>query len=111
MACFSTHPPASSDSNKKRKADESLVLSDNEKNQDSFPSFLVVESVDGQPIKLSIFGIQKLLKCAVGDVKSAMKLRGGAVLVEVTSKKEAERALNMTTWVDVAVKVTPHRSL
>jgi len=33
-----------------------------------FPRFLIVASKDDNPIILLIFGIQKLLKCAVGDV-------------------------------------------
>jgi hypothetical protein len=55
--------------------------------------------------KYSIFAIQKLLKCAVGDVKSPKKLRNGAVLIEVTSKAQADKALKMTNWIDVQVKV------
>jgi hypothetical protein len=69
----------------KRMADESIVPPDDD-NGGNFPSFIVVEAADGQPIKYSIFAIQKLLKCAVGDVKSAKKLRNGAVLIEVTGR-------------------------
>jgi hypothetical protein len=87
-----------------------IVLSDDD-NDGNFPSFIVVEAADGQPIKYSIFASQKLLKCAVGDVKSAKKLRNGALLVEVTSKAQANKALKMSTWIDVQVKVSPHRSL
>jgi hypothetical protein len=91
----------------KRLADESIVLSDD----DSFPSFIVVEAANGQPIKYSIFAIDKLLQCAVGDVKSAKKLRNGGVLIEVTSKAQADKALKMTNWTDVQVKASPHKSL
>jgi len=38
-----------------------------------FPRFLIVALKDDRPIKLSFFGIQKLLKCAVGVVKGAKK--------------------------------------
>jgi hypothetical protein len=103
-------PNANDRKRQKRVADESIVLSDDD-NDGNFPSFIVVEAADGQPIKYSIFAIQKLLKCAVGEVKSAKKLRNGAVLIEVTSKAQADKALKMTTWVDVQVKVSPHRSL
>jgi hypothetical protein len=74
----------------KRLADESIVFSDDD-NDVNFPSFIVVEAADDQPIKYSIFAIQKLLKCAVGDVKSAKKLRNGPVLIEVTSKAQADK--------------------
>ena len=97
----------------KRQADHSFIVSDDEdlNSINEFDSFLVVEPADNKVINLSIFGIQKLLKCAVGDVKSAKKLRSGAVLIEVSSKQQADNALKMKTWVDVPVKVTPHRSL
>jgi hypothetical protein len=113
--------PTSNDRKKKRKANESIVVSDHESHamtdeendaEDSFfPTFLVAEATDGQPIKLSIFGIQKLLQCAVGEVKSAKKLRSGSVLIEVCSKTQADRALKLNHWVDQPVKITPHRSL
>jgi hypothetical protein len=91
-----TNPPAVERKRQKHGADNSLILPDDEPDN-NFPSFIVVESTNGQPIKLSIFGIQKLLKCAVGDVKSAKKLRNGSVLIEVACKAQADRALSMTT--------------
>ena len=103
-----TNPP--SNDSKKRKADESLILAE-DNSIVGYPTFLVVETGSGQAIDLSIFGIQKLLKCAVGEVKSAKKLRNGSVLIEVASKAQAENALKMQNWVGVPVKVTPHRSL
>jgi hypothetical protein len=76
-----------------------------------FPTYLVAEATDGSPIKLTIFGIQKLLNSAVGLIKSAKKLRSGSVLIEVSNQSQADRALKMTTWIDQPIKVTPHRSL
>jgi len=61
-----------------------------------FPRFLIVALKDDQPIKLSSFIIQKLLKCAVGlvgDVKEAKKLRNRNVLIEVKSKSQADNTL------------------
>jgi hypothetical protein len=49
----------------KRLADNSLVVRDDESDT-SFPSFIIIEPSDNHTIKLSIFGLQKLLKCAVG---------------------------------------------
>ena len=103
-----TNPP--SNDRKKRRADDSLVISDND-DSGSYPSFLIAEPTTDKQIDLSIFGIQKLLKCAVGDVKNAKKLRNGSVLIEVASKAQAENALKMQNWVHTPVKVTPHRSL
>jgi len=70
-----------------------------------FPRFLIVASKDDQPIKRLIFGIQKLLKCAV-----AKKLCNGNVLIEVESKSQEDNILAMNTWVDKAITVTSHRS-
>ena len=66
---------------------------ENESHEDNFPRFLVVASKDGQPIKLSIFVIQKLLKCAIGEIKEAKKLRNGNVLIAVNTKSQANNAL------------------
>ena len=97
---------------KKRKQHDSVDLtSDDEGRNTNFPRFLVVSARDEQPIKVSIFGIQKLLSCAVGEVKEANKLRNGSVLIEVKTKLQADNALSMSTWVDQAITVTAHRSL
>ena len=109
MNTNTTNP--SSNDRKKRRADDSLIISDDDYNANSYPTFLVVEPNNDGKIELSIFGIQKLLKCAVGDVRNAKKLRNGSVLIEVASKAQADNALKMHTWVNTPVKVTPHRSL
>jgi len=57
------------------------------------PRFLIVASKDDQLIKQSFLGIQKLLKCAVGDVKDAKKLCHGNVLIEVKSKSQVDNTL------------------
>ena len=95
---------------KKRKADETLNLAVDD-NSDSFSRFLVVTANNLEPIPYNIFAIQKLLKCAVGDVPSAKKLTNGSVLVEVASKQQERNTLKMKTWVDTPISVSPHRSL
>ena len=97
-----------SDQSKKRRTEDVLTLSDDES---TFPRYLVVSSTDELPITLSIIGIQKLLSCAVGDIKSAKKLRNGSVLIEVRNKNQADAALQMANCVSQPVKVTAHRSL
>ena len=54
---------------------------------------------------------RKVIQMAVGNIKTAKKLRNGSVLLEVSSKVQADRALAMTNWIDTPVKVTAHRSL
>jgi hypothetical protein len=97
-------------SQKKRKANDVLTLADEDENS-SFSKFLVVTANNHEPIKFSIFTIQKVLKCAVGEVSSAKKLYNGSVLVEVVSKAQEKSALAMTKWIDTPISVSPHRSL
>jgi hypothetical protein len=104
-----TNPTTIEQSSRKRPAP--AVQSSDEETDVSFPHFLVVESTNGEPIRHSIFAIQKMVQCAVGTVKSAKKLRSGVVLIEVESKSMATRALSMKSWYNTEIKVTPHRSL
>jgi hypothetical protein len=99
----------SSNDRKKRRADDSHIISDDDR--DSYPSFMIVEPTTNKKIDQSIFGIYKLLKCAVGDVKNAKMLRNESVLIEMASRAQAENALKTQNWVDIPVKITPHRSL
>ena len=99
-----------SEKNKKRKAGEELHISEDESDS-SFPRFLVIASKDATPIKYSIFAVQKFIQCGVGEVKEAKKLRNGTVLLEVKTKQQATKALDMTVWFDTEITVTPHRSL
>ena len=123
MSTKETTQPTTSDKNKKRKADESLHVSEHENvgeekvvSSGSFTPFLVAEPTTDKQIDLSIFGLQKYLLCALGEIKSVKKLRNGSVLIEVKSKSQADRALAMKVWLgaslnEIPVKVTPHRSL
>ena len=95
---------------RKRQATEPIHSYEDDADESS-ARFSVVEATCGSPISYSIFTIQKLLQCAVGTVKSAKKIRSGAVLIEVDSKRMAKRALDMTNWLDTEIKVSPHRSL
>ena len=120
MATKSQTNPSTNDK-KKRIADDILHIEEDvglgNISSSSFPTFLVVEAENKDPINISIFGIQKLLYSGCGEVKNAKKLRNGAVLVEVASKQQAENALNnMKSWTDgngkhIPIKVTPHRTL
>jgi hypothetical protein len=62
---------------------------DEEQADPALPHFLVVKSTTHEPIKYSIFAIQKIIQCAVGTVKSAKKLRNGTVLLKVLTKAQA----------------------
>ena len=56
---------APSDNTKKRKATDTLTMSDEDEVDPAFPHFLVVESTTQEPIRHSIFAIQKILQCAL----------------------------------------------
>lgn len=117
MTTTNPNQPTSNERNKKRRADESLIIADeNMGSAEVFTPFLVAEPTTEKQIDLSIFGLQKYLICALGEVKSAKKLRNGSVLIEVFSKGQAEKALAMKVWLgaslnEIPVRVTPHRSL
>ena len=86
-------------------------MSDEDEADPAFSHFLVVESIMQEPIRHSVFVIQKILLCAIGTVKSAKKLKCGSVLIEVQSRAQAVSAMLMQTWIDVNIKMMPHRSL
>ncbi len=57
-------------SQQKREASDNWIMTV-EDDGNSFSRFLVITANNHEPIKFSIFSIQKLLKCAVGDVANA----------------------------------------
>jgi hypothetical protein len=70
VVALATDIPTSNESKRqKRLRDENIVLSDDD-SDGNFPSFIVVEAADGQPIKYSNFAIKKMLMCAVGETMS-----------------------------------------
>ena len=97
------HQPEPNEKSKKRKSTDPIHLSEDDSDV-LFPHFLVVETTNETPIGFSIFTIQKILQCAVGNVKSAKKLRNGVVLFEVDSKQMATRALAMTNWLNIDLR-------
>ena len=82
------------------------------KNQETWPRFLIVEGSDSQSLsKLSPFAINKAIQGMVGSVKNIKKLRSGHLLVEVDQKSHATNLLKTQKLAGVAVKVSAHRSL
>ena len=67
---------------------------------------------DSNPIgRLSPFAISKGTQSIGGTPASVKKLRSGDILVEVTQKAHAENLLRSKVFVNIPVKVTPHRTL
>ena len=79
----------------------------------TFPRFLLIESADqNKPISsLSPFAISKSIAALAGEPKMVKKLRSGALLVEVTRKSHSTNLLRSTIFINIPIKVSPHRSL
>lgn len=74
---------------------------------------MVMESVDqSKPLSsLSVFPVSKFLESVVGESYKAKKQRTGEVLVELSRQDQADKLLAQTRIADLAIRVTPHRSL
>jgi hypothetical protein len=103
--------PTIADMPQKKKRKQPFELSDEDESDLNFARFFIIKTTDGLPMKYNIFAIQKFLQCGIGDVKVAKKLANGTILVEVSSKEQALKAIKMTKWFDTPISVTPHRSL
>src|SRR3989442_15499525 len=79
---------------------------------DAWPRFLVMESttLENSLSRLSPFVIEKAMK-GICDVVDCKKLRGGALLIEVSRPAQATNLLKQTTFAMVPIKVTPHRTM
>ncbi|KAM7291679.1 hypothetical protein ISCGN_028250 [Ixodes scapularis] len=80
---------------------------------ETFTKFFIVHSLDEhKPVaKLSPFVVAKVLENLVGFSYKAKKQHSGDLLVEVTTKKQNEAILKLTSFLDVKVSVSPHRTL
>ncbi|KAH8034742.1 hypothetical protein HPB51_000836 [Rhipicephalus microplus] len=74
---------------------------------------MVMESVDqSKPLSsLSVFPVSKFLESVVGESYKAKKQQTGEVLVELSRQDQADKLLAQTRIADLAIRVTPHRSL
>ena len=80
---------------------------------DSWPRFLMIQPASPEtPIsKLSPFAIQKGIEGIAGNPSSVKRLRSGDILVEVNKKCHSDNLLQIKTFVNIPVKVSPHRTL
>ena len=78
-----------------------------------WPRYIVLSPLDDkEPLtKLSPFAIEKGIKGQFGTVHKVIKMRFGSLLVEATRPAQARNILDTTKFMDIEVKVTPHRSL
>ncbi|XP_055947153.1 uncharacterized protein LOC129980794 [Argiope bruennichi] len=60
---------------------------------------------------VSPFLVQKAINATVGEVASIRKMRSGDLLVEVSSRKQAQQIQKLESLATIRVSVTPHQSL
>nr|XP_054748746.1 uncharacterized protein LOC129254320 [Lytechinus pictus]XP_054748747.1 uncharacterized protein LOC129254320 [Lytechinus pictus] len=78
----------------------------------NFPRFLVIQGSDpNKPLKLSPFAINKGVQSLAGPVKSIKRLRSGDILVEVERAGQASNLLKTDKFVNIPIKVSPHKTL
>ncbi|GBN60462.1 hypothetical protein AVEN_176756-1 [Araneus ventricosus] len=85
----------------------------NYENQHSnaYSKFFVVNSEKNELKNVSPILIHKTIISVVGEVKSVKKLNSGNLLIEVLNAKQCENMLKLEKIGNIAVKVTPHRTL
>ena len=93
---------------KTQEATEAMTYTDT-----SFPKFHVIEETEseGELAKLDPFAVQKGIQGLIGTAGSVKKLRGGQILVEVLRRGQAESLRKTTSFCNITVSITVHRSL
>jgi hypothetical protein len=79
-----------------------------------WPRFLIMETNAASSLtisSLSPFAIEKGIKGLIGTANSVKKLRSGALLVEVVREAQATNLLKQTSFVNIPVTISAHRSL
>ena len=99
---------------KKRKATNETPASQSNltTNETTFPRFVVVESTETKKVtELSPFIIEKYIQGTIGTPKSVKKLASGSLLIEVSRKQQVENLLRCSSFYDVNVKCSLHKTL
>jgi len=77
-----------------------------------YPSHWVIHSIDSTKLSaLNPFVIEKVFQSTIGSVEECRKLRSGDLLVKVRSRKQAEKLQAMTTFHNINVEASAHRTL
>ncbi|GBO43134.1 putative RNA-directed DNA polymerase from transposon X-element [Araneus ventricosus] len=69
------------------------------------------DQAKGSLLGLGVKGVEKAIIATVGEVKSTKKLRSGDLLVEVHSRKQSQQIVNLKTFSNIPITVSPHASL
>ncbi|XP_071101757.1 uncharacterized protein [Haliotis cracherodii] len=102
----------SSRNEKKRRLEEIEITTGMvSQNMDSWARFLVIEAADKLPIKLNPFAISKAVSGICGEVKNVTRLRSGSFLVECARRQQSLNLLSISTFANIEVAVSVHRTL
>ena len=79
----------------------------------TWPRFIVLAFVnESEPLtKLSPFAVEKHILGKFGTVNKVTKMRSGSLLIDATRPAQARNILDTTSFMDIEVKATSHRSL
>ncbi|XP_048240222.1 uncharacterized protein LOC125373265 [Haliotis rufescens] len=92
---------------------DSVVSSDDESllNVESWPRFLVVEGVDGEPLRINPFVVSKSIQGICGTVQNVTRLRSGSLLVECAKRQQSLNLLQAHHFANTEIVVSAHKTL
>ncbi|GBO20691.1 hypothetical protein AVEN_140338-1 [Araneus ventricosus] len=79
-----------------------------------FPTVFLIKrvSTSGETFhSVSPFLVERAITGSIGDVKSTKKLRSGDLLVEVQSRKQSEQIVQLKTFSNILITLSPHATL
>lgn len=107
----SSFPPLTDRRHKRGRTDASFEFTFRS-NVPTFVKYYVIHSVGNTSArKLSPFLMAKILTQKLGPAYKASKMSSGDILLELKEKQQVEKLLDVTSIGDVAVTISPHRSL
>ena len=79
---------------------------------EQFPKFLIIKSLEEKSItSLSPFVIEKQIESLIGTPKTVKKLKNQTLLVETTRKSQTQSLLKTTTFFNIKVSISEHKTL
>ena len=116
-----TLPPYTVSSRKRRKSNSSTEEHESDVEEEyvdpdwnlAWPRFIVMSPLDDkEPLtKLSPFAVEKAILGKFGTVQKVTKMKSGSLLIEATRAKQSRMIRDTTSFLNIEVKCTPHRSL
>ena len=121
MPIMDTLPPYTVSSRKRRKSNSSTEDHESDVDEEyvdpdwnlAWPRFIVMSPLDDtEPLtKLSPFAVEKAILGKFGTVQKVTKMKSGSLLIEATRAKQSRMIRDTTSFLNIDVKCTPHRSL